>query len=339
MSVWAELIKKIRTECPIFGNRVIGATEFDALRGNDGDYTTSLEAPFVVIADAPRQFQPIQGNTFEQTVDYRFSTMVAVQYLERTKSVETTTNKESVISNGVSLLSTDYQEFVSSLNVKNVDESITYTYGKDYSFDPYTNKLIKLDGGLISPSAKTQNLTFTTSIITLPAGITSVTSVKNQAGTVTYSSPADYTVSGNLITRVNGGAIAPGATVKITYVGTFVKTSYVSRKGGLALMDLRERCYRYLYDCLIGYEVKSLPRSKRIYATDTYHLLFTDQMLYGQINWLIPTIVSSKVNFYAPPNDYPIREFFTHTENTPVRFDDSGFTTLDYTNVNEDCHG
>ena len=57
--------------------------------------------------------------------------------------------------------------------------------------------------------------------ITLPAGITAVTSVKSSNGVTTYVSGTDYNVTSNVITNLLAG-IPAGAEVLITYTATLV---------------------------------------------------------------------------------------------------------------------
>lgn len=58
--------------------------------------------------------------------------------------------------------------------------------------------------------------------IVLPAGITSVDAVKSADGVTTYTDPTDYTVASNVITRVDGQAIAANQEVEVTYTVTLV---------------------------------------------------------------------------------------------------------------------
>lgn len=95
------------------------------------------------------------------------------------------------------------------------------------SLKPYIS-LVSLGNTIVG------NKKFATNLITLPTGITAVTAVKNAAGTVTYATPADYTVSGSTITRVGGGSIPADAEVQITYTATLVNNtdfSWVSDTG------------------------------------------------------------------------------------------------------------
>lgn len=62
-------------------------------------------------------------------------------------------------------------------------------------------------------------------LITLPAGITSVDSVKSEDGVTTYALTTDYTVASNVITRVGGGSIAAGAKVLVEYTATLVENT------------------------------------------------------------------------------------------------------------------
>jgi uncharacterized protein len=63
--------------------------------------------------------------------------------------------------------------------------------------------------------------------ITLPTGITAITSVKSADGVTTYADPTDYTVSGSVITRVDGQAIEAGQEVLVEYTATLAsETDY-----------------------------------------------------------------------------------------------------------------
>ncbi len=273
MSIWTEIITRIRESCPIFNGNVFEVAEFAALRGNDGEMTEGIARPLCVLAEAPRDFLPLQGNATEQVVNYNFATIVAVDFIDRNKTVETqTTNRAITLSSGIFQLSTNYQEFLSKVVVKNSDNTITYRPKKDYFFNPITNTLQSLEGGTIAPNAA-------------------------------------------------------------------LSVSYLSKVGGRSVMDLRERCYHQLYNSLIGYFVQSMPRTAKIFSTGTFHLDFTNRILWGQINWQMPSIIQSNLNIVVPENNYLIQNIFTNTQTNYPNFNEDGLTTDDYTNVNEDCYG
>lgn len=114
------------------------------------------------------------------------------------------------------------------VNATNPATDITAITNESKTFDAITNtikslkpyiSLVSLGNSIIG------NKKFATNLITLPTGITAVTAVKNAAGTVTYATPADYTVSGSTITRVGGGSIPADAEVQITYTATLVNNT------------------------------------------------------------------------------------------------------------------
>ena len=273
MSIWSELITRIRTQCPIFNNNVLEVVEFAALRGNDGEMTAGISYPLCVIAEAPRDFIPLQGNATEQVVNYNFATIVVVEFIARNKTTESqVTNRAITLSNSSFTLSNNYQEFLSTVVVKNANNTVTYVNKKHYFFNPLTNT----------------------------------------------------------IEVFAGSGIAANATLSV---------SYLSKIGGRSVMDLRERCYHQLYNCLIGYFITSMPRPAKIYCTGTFHLDFTDKVLWGQVNWQMPSIIKSDTNIVLPSNNYPIQNIFTNTQATYPDFNEDGLTTIDYTNVQGDCYG
>ena len=273
MSIWSELITRIRTQCPIFNNNVLEVVEFAALRGNDGEMTAGISYPLCVIAEAPRDFIPLQGNATEQVVNYNFATIVAVEFIARNKTTESqVTNRAITLSNSSFTLSNNYQEFLSTVVVKNANNTVTYVNKKHYFFNPLTNT----------------------------------------------------------IEVFAGSGIAANATLSV---------SYLSKIGGRSVMDLRERCYHQLYNCLIGYFITSMPRPAKIYCTGTFHLDFTDKVLWGQVNWQMPSVIKSDINIVLPSNNYPIQNIFTNTQATYPDFDDVGLDKTDYINVRGDCYG
>lgn len=72
---------------------------------------------------------------------------------------------------------------------------------------------VALDASITAPAR------FIGDTLTLPAGITAVTTIKNLDGTVTYVSGAgnDYTVAANVVTRLGGGDIVASQDVLVTY--------------------------------------------------------------------------------------------------------------------------
>ncbi|NQY58487.1 hypothetical protein [Cognatishimia sp.] len=273
MSVWAEIINKIRRDCPIFSDAVIAAPEFQANRGNNGDMSAGITRPFVIVEPSPRSMQPLMGNETEQVTSYNFSTIVTVDYEDRTnQSQEDIVDQEVTLVNGSVILNSTPNAFIRKLVVKSQDLSTTYEVREEYTFDPYTSRL----------------------------------------------------------SAVNNREIEEDATVSV---------SYTLSTGGLATLDVAERCIRSLYSCLIGFEVNSLPKSKRIECVSSFFVDFGDKYLIYKMDWSLPTIIQSTIN--EPTTEVPINltSVYFHEQLGNERYDDSSLVVDDYTDSQEDCYG
>lgn len=273
MTLNIELISKLRRDCPIFQNNVYGVPEYEHLRGQNGEFTNSANttSPSCYIIDMPREFVPIQGNTFEQKVNYRFLVMVLVNCEKRnedgsstfTQFTDTTVN----LTNRVFDFGTDDETFVANLIVKNSDQSVTYEQGTHYFFDPYTDKL-------------------------------------------TFFDHADIDLNAELT------------------------VSYMTLQGDKNYLDIREKCYLQIYDSLIGYDVVSLKRAGKVFMNSTYHVDLTDKLLFGAVEFTIPTFVGSKIN--CPAKGTPITSIGIFTDINYINpTDKTGLTQEDYTELEE----
>lgn len=273
MTLNIELIQKLRRDCPIFQNNVYGVPEYEHLRGQNGEFTNSanLNSPSCYIIDMPREFVPVRGNTFEQQVNYRFLIMVLVNCEERNKdganTVQQFTSQSITLSERKYDFNTDDDVFVVNLVVKNADESITYSQGNHYFFDPYTDTLEFFEHSNVDPSAE-------------------------------------------------------------------LSVSYITLSGDKNYLDIREKCYLQIYNSLIGYDVVSLKRAGKVFINSTYHVDLTDKLLFGAVEFTIPTWANSKIN--CPAEGTPIQSIGIFTDINYINpADKSGLTQEDYTNLEE----
>jgi phage tail sheath protein FI len=140
-----------------------------------------------------------------------------------------------------------YQQFKATVVVVNVidpatDTAAIATEAVTFSKASSIAKLAKRFVSALTPTTAVKvKLAFSsgpTGTIVLPAGVTSVASVKSADGVTTYTSGTHYSYSNGVITRIAAsGSPADGATVEVNYVATLVAgTDYVvnSKEGSIS---------------------------------------------------------------------------------------------------------
>jgi uncharacterized protein len=129
------------------------------------------------------------GSTFDSIFDQVTTTIVAVNVCDPDTHTDTISNEEVIL-----------------------DSSGKGTLDKGYISSVIVDSTIKVTKTFINAVGGT---------ITLPTGITSVTSVKSADGTVTYTLGDDYSVTSNVITNLDAD-IAQGASVLVEYEAVLV---------------------------------------------------------------------------------------------------------------------